>query len=29
VFDAGDKSIRIDAVDQERYSWFYAEARLL
>ena len=29
VFDAVDKSIRIDAVDQERYSWFYAEARLL
>ena len=28
-FDSEDKSIRIDAVDQERFSWFYVEVRLL
>jgi len=29
VFDSMDKSIRIDAVDQEHYSWFFARAHLM
>ena len=27
MYDIEDNSIRIDAVDQERYAWFYAAAR--
>ena len=29
VYDIEDNSIRIDAVDQERYAWFYAAARFV
>ncbi len=28
MFDATDNTIRIDAVDQQKYAWFYATARL-